>query len=87
MRIREVINEQGITSKELAEKLEMSVSALNQHISGNPSVKILERIATALDVPIWQLFASPIEVTSAQSCASTFVCPKCGAHLIVAQKE
>ncbi len=80
MRIREVISEQGITSKDLAERLEMSVSALNQHITGNPSVRVLERIASALGVPLWQLFASPEE--AAGTPAGGFLrCPKCGARL------
>lgn len=62
MRIRDIIEQQGITSKEVADKIGISVSALNQNISGNPSVKVLEKIATALGVPTWQLFASPEEV-------------------------
>lgn len=62
MRIREVIDEQGITTKQLAEKLHISQSALNQNISGNPSVKVLTSIANALNVPIWELFVSPREV-------------------------
>lgn len=62
MRIRDIIEKQGITTKEVADKLGISVSALNQNISGNPSVKVLEKISAALDVPMWQLFASPEEV-------------------------
>ena len=62
MRIRDIIEQQGITTKEVADKIGISVSALNQNISGNPSVKVLEKIATALDVPMWQLFASPDDV-------------------------
>lgn len=66
MRIREIIKEQDITTKEIAEKIGISVSALNQNISGNPSVRVLEEIATALNVPVWQLFASPEEVMSSE---------------------
>ncbi len=62
MRIRDIIEQKGITTKEVADKLGISVSALNQSISGNPSVRVLENIATALDVPMWQLFASPSDV-------------------------
>ena len=62
MRIRDIIEQKGITTKEVADKLGISVSALNQSISGNPSVRVLENIATALDVPMWQLFASPEEI-------------------------
>ena len=61
-RIKEVIKKQGTTVQELAEKMGISRVGLSQHINGNPSVEVLERIATALDVPLWQLFASPEEV-------------------------
>lgn len=66
MRIRDIIEQQGITTKEVADKIGISVSALNQNIAGNPSVKVLEKIATALDVPMWQLFASPKEVAGSE---------------------
>ena len=56
-RIKEVIKKQGTTVQELAEKMGISRVGLSQHINGNPSVEVLERIATALDVPLWQLFA------------------------------
>jgi len=85
MRIREIIKEQGMTSKELAERLGMSVSALNQHINGNPSIRVVEKIASALEVPLWQLFVSPSE-TAAQA-GSTLICPKCGARLNVKLAE
>lgn len=65
MRIRDIIEQKGITTKEVADRLGISVSALNQSISGNPSVRVLENIATALDVPMWQLFASPEEIAGA----------------------
>ena len=45
MRIREVIEQKGMTTKDVADILGISVSALNQNISGNPSVKVLEKIA------------------------------------------
>ena len=79
MRIREILKEQGITTKELAEKMGISQSALNQNISGNPSVRILSNIATALNVPIWQLFADPAEI---QTKDNTYItCPHCGREI------
>ena len=71
MRIREVIEQKGMTTKDVADILGISVSALNQNISGNPSVKVLEKIAGALNVPIWQLCASKEDVGGE-------VCPHCG---------
>lgn len=63
MRIREILQEQGKTTRELAEMLGITISGLNQILSGKPTLSSLERIAEALQVPMWQLFASPIEVT------------------------
>ena len=84
MRIREILKEQGITTKELAEKMGISQSALNQNISGNPSVRILSNIANALNVPIWQLFADPAEI---QTKDNTFItCPHCGREIQIEVK-
>lgn len=71
-RIRIIMAEQGITAEDLAKRLpspkgeHMSVSGLNQHIIGNPSVKVLQTIADALNVPLWQLFVSAEEVLQSQ---------------------
>lgn len=75
MRIREAIEQKGLTTKEVADRLNISLSALNQSISGNPSVKVLTKIADAIGVPMWQLFASPEEVKSE---SDGDVCPYCG---------
>lgn len=75
MRIREIIEQQGITTKELADRMGITQSALNQHISGNPSVKVLSSIAANLGVEIWQLFVSPSDVAFN---GTTIKCPHCG---------
>lgn len=78
MRIREIIKEKGKTSKEIADKLGVSLSALNQSISGNPTKDTLEKIAEILGVPMWQLFASPEEVQSVHDNNGTnIICPHC----------
>lgn len=56
LRIKELIKEKGTTVKELAQKMGISNVGLSQHINGNPSVEVLERIASALDVDISELF-------------------------------
>lgn len=73
MRIREVIKEKGLKASELASKIGMSESGLNQHINGNPSVKTLEKIADALGVSITELFEKRPE--------PTFTCPHCGKEI------
>lgn len=60
-RIKEVIKKKGFTIKSLADKLGIARESLSRMIV-SPSYPTLEKIATALDVPIWQLFASPEDV-------------------------
>ena len=87
MRIRDILKEQGITTKDLAEKMGISQSALNQSISGNPSVKVLTNIADALNVPVWQLFANPSDVLSdGEQRPPTITCPHCGKDIVIEVK-
>lgn len=77
VRIKEVMNEKGVSSVKLAEMVNVSKVTISNLINNKtmPSIDTLEKIATALDVPIWQLFASPSEVAS----KSTMIkCPHCG---------
>jgi transcriptional regulator with XRE-family HTH domain len=69
-RIKEVIKEKGYTMKGFAEVLGMTRENLSRVIK-EPSSPTLERLSKALDVPVWQFFASPDEVR-------TVVCPHCG---------
>lgn len=55
----------------------MSRVGLAQIVNGKPSYPTLEKIATALDVPMWQLFASPEDVKGEED-KNTLTCPKCG---------
>ena len=75
LRIKEVIKEKGMTVKEVANKLGMSSPALSDAINGNPTVEKLERIASAIEVPITELFE--------KKNGSGFQCPKCGNELQV----
>ena len=64
MRIKEVLKENGCTQQMLADKMNVSLSAVKQMVSAESlTTSTLEKIATALNVPMWQLFASPVEVT------------------------
>lgn len=60
-RIREIIKEKGLTQAELAAMLGISRVALNNQLD-RPSYPTLEKIAGALEVPIWQLFIAPVDV-------------------------
>lgn len=74
-RIKELIKEKGYTQQEFADKLGITRVGLTQLVNGKPSYPTLEKIAAALEVPMWQLFASAEEV-KAESDGD--VCPYCG---------
>ncbi len=76
-RIKELIKEKGYTQQEFADLLGMSRVGLAQIVNGKPSYPTLEKIATALDVPMWQLFASPEDVKGEED-KNTLTCPKRG---------
>lgn len=78
-RILELCKENGITQKDLAERIGMTPVGLAKAASGNPTVGTLEKIAAGLRVSVTELFA-PIP-------SNTITCPKCGAVLEVKQKE
>ena len=75
LRIKEAIKKKGLTVKDVAIKLGMSSPSLSDAITGNPTAEKLERIASAIGVPIAELFEKPN--------GSIFQCPKCGEDLHV----
>lgn len=77
MRIKELLKEKRMTQQELADKMNVSLSAVKQMVSAESlTTTTLEKIATALDVPMWQLFASPSEVQKETD--GGYKCPNCG---------
>ena len=81
MRIREVIKEKGMTTQEVADQMQISLSALNQSISGNPSIKVLRRIAEVVGCQLGEFFSDEMEDKS------IIRCPKCGARFVLDEKE
>lgn len=81
MRIREVIKEKGMTTQEVADQMQISLSALNQSISGNPSIKVLRRIAEVVGCQLGEFFSDEMEEKNA------IRCPKCGARFVLDEKE
>ena len=60
-RIETILKERGLTKSAFAELMGTSRQNVNSLLK-NPTKEKLEAIAKALDVPVWQLFASPQEV-------------------------
>ena len=81
LRIKELIKEKGMSVQELAEKMGISRVGLSQHINGNPSVEVLERIASALEVNPSDLFVQP------KKNGQHITCPHCGKDIEIEVKQ
>ena len=78
MRIKELLKEKGLTQQELADMVGVSYQSIKQTLNASSvTTSTLEKIATALNVPMWQLFASPEEVQPKKDSLS-LTCPHCG---------
>lgn len=63
----------GFTNVSLGEKMGVSKQAVGQMLKADSlTTASLEKIAVALDVPMWQLFASPAEVNTPQETNTDF---------------
>ena len=62
MRVKEILKSKGMSVGELANRLGVSRQALSKQIQGKLLVETAERIASVLEVPIWQLFVSEDEI-------------------------
>lgn len=56
MDIKKVFKAKGITAKEVADKMGITPTGLSQHINGNPSLQVLERIAEAVGCKVGDFF-------------------------------
>jgi transcriptional regulator with XRE-family HTH domain len=72
MRVKMILQDKGMSLRQLAAIMEAKPETLSRAISdkGNPTKSTLEKIATALDVPISDLFTKPS--------IGTITCPNCG---------
>ena len=69
-RVKEICKEKGITMESVADNLKITANTLTRNINGNPTIETLERIASALCVPVTDLFEPPS--------TDVITCPKCG---------
>ena len=87
MRVKELIKIKGITQKEFAEKLGMTPIGLSQILSGKPSYTTLEKIASALEVEVWELLISPEDIikkySNGKDGGNIQLCPHCGKPIVI----
>lgn len=79
MRIKQLLQQKGITQKELAERIGMTETGVSLIIKNktNTPLSRLQQIADVLEVPISELFEEPAPITQ------TIICPECGTEIKV----
>jgi len=78
LRIKEICRVKGVTITQLAEKLNIKQESLSRAINGNPTKDTLERIASALNVPVTELFEQPA--------TDIINCPYCGNRIKISKE-
>ena len=58
LRVKEICKERGLLMEDLAQILGVTRITLTRNINGNPTMETLQKIATALNVEIWELFTA-----------------------------
>lgn len=81
LRVKEVCKEKGVTITQLAEILGIKQESLSRAINGNPTLDTLQKIATALNVPVSALF------DEVQPNDNIIKCPNCGTELELKKKD
>lgn len=66
-RIKEVLKEKNISVADFADMVGVSRQAISKQISGKLLLETLEKFATVLNVPIWELLVSPNDVCNNSS--------------------
>lgn len=90
-RIKECIKNAGISQRELAERMNMTPIGLNFLANSQmPKIETFEKVAKALDIPVWKLMFSDEEIEDIRNSApvknevtDVFCCPRCGTPLKV----
>lgn len=63
LRIKEICEHNNISIAELGRMIGVTKSSIHTILNnGNPSLSTLDKIATALKIPVWQLFVSPQDI-------------------------
>ena len=78
LRVKEICRIKGVTMEKIAADLGITPNTLTRNINGNPTIETLERIATALNVPVSELFDQPA--------TDIINCPYCGGKIKVSKE-
>lgn len=90
-RIRQFMKERSLTMNGLAEMMGVTAPAILFHLNSNPSLDVLERIAKAMNINLWDLLPIEEDYTpyakrmtgmfaseNAENELKVMICPRCG---------
>lgn len=76
--IKRAIKESGFTQREVAEKLGITLTSLNQIMTGNPTHAKMQQVANAINLDVVDLFFNEGK-NQEESKKNDFIpCPYCG---------
>lgn len=82
LRLKQLLEERGMTAKDFADKLGVTPAVVYQVLNSNKtSYKTLEKYASLLGVPVWEMVvACPVSGVMPKPLGNSTVleCPKCG---------
>ena len=81
MEVRSIIKEKGWTIEKVASEMGINRVTLSQNLSGNPTVKTLQRIADVIGCKVGDFFRDEMDEGIAHG--SSLVCPHCGKDIKV----
>lgn len=90
MNIKDVIKKRGFTLEQVAAQMPnsrtngtgISKQTMTQVVNGNPQISTLRNIANIIGCSVGEFFIDEIK----QQDTASFVCPRCGAKLVVNEK-
>ena len=85
--IKRAIKESGFTQREVAERLGITLTSLNQIMTGNPTHAKLQQVASAIDLDVVDLFFDEGRKNVAVLLNDrNIVCPECGTQIPIEVK-
>lgn len=77
LRIDEILQSKGISKNEFADKLGVNRQTLYSFLNRNVTLETMMKIASALDVPVKELFEQPK--------SDAINCPHCGGRIAISK--
>ena len=78
MEVKTIIKQKGFTMESVAKKMGITRVTLAQHLSRNPTVGTLQKIADVIGCKVGDFFVDDMDI---KDDANTITCPHCGGKI------